>query len=124
MAIGDRILAGGIAAAAARAICGDATATGSAGGTTQANSPVLAAVHTYTTTCAAGAGWTVPSNLNAGDELTISNSQNANAMLLWPPVGGGQFNNLSANASFSVGTNKAVRIIAITPLLFNLVLSA
>lgn len=104
MATGDKILAGGIPGAAARAIVGDVLSAQTAVGATQATALAIAADNTFISTAAASTGVVLPPG-NQGDMRFIYNG-GANTVSVYPPLGG-TINNLSANTAFSVATLKS-----------------
>jgi len=123
MAIGDRILAAGIPAAAARAIVGDvATGLTGTGTSSQAASLPIGAGLNIFTTVALNSGALLPPG-NAGDELIVCNRGGANPLLVFPPVGG-QINAIAVNSSFSVAAEKPARFICLGGLNYAALLSA
>ena len=104
MAIGDKILAGGLPGAAARAIVGDVVSGQTAAGSTQATAFVLGAAITAFSTAAASTGAILPP-ANVGDRFEVYNG-GANSLTVYPPVGG-TINNLSVNTGLALATLKS-----------------
>lgn len=101
MAQRKNLVVGGISAQAAIAIQGRVASSLTAAGTTQADALALPADINQFTTVGSGAGTILPP-MSAGDSVTLYNG-GANALLVYPPVGG-LINGLSANAAYSVAT--------------------
>jgi len=103
MALRDNVVKAGVSATQAAA--GSSQGTGAtsltAAGTTQANAAILPADICKFTTVAAGSGCILPA-CNTGDAGSIYNG-GANALLIYPPVGG-QINNLAVNTAYSLAT--------------------
>lgn len=92
---------------AKQAIAGDTATAQSAAGTTQATAaPIRAGVSMFGTV-AAGAG-AVFANEGAARKVVFNGG--ANALLVYPPVGGA-INGAAANAGFSVGAGKGAMFI-------------
>lgn len=91
----------GVSAAAAAAGVGLSTTGLTATGTTQAGALVLPADVNKFTTVGASSGCIIPP-LNGGDNIVVVNS-GANALSLYPPVGG-FINALGQNAAYSIAT--------------------
>jgi hypothetical protein len=103
MALRENVVKSGVSANTATA--GGTQGTGATGltatGTTQANAFALANDVVKFTTVAAGSGIILPTS-NGGDCGSIFNG-GANALLIYPPVGG-QINNLAVNTAYSLAT--------------------
>lgn len=113
MAIAQRMAISGLSAGQIAAILGTVANTLTATGTTQATALALAADINRFTTVAASSGCIIPA-LNPGDEMVVFNG-GANALSLYPPVGGA-INAVATNGAYSVATaTPLVRIICITP---------
>lgn len=104
MAVGDKILAGGIAGPAARAIVGGVLGSQTAAGSTQATALAIVEAITAISTAAASTGVILPP-ANVGDRYTVYNG-GANSVTVYPPVGG-TINNLSANTGLALATLKS-----------------
>ena len=114
MPLTARLVVAGISAIQAQAIQGTIANTLTATGTSSqtASFPVAADINRFTTV-AANAGALLPA-MNPGDSLILFNG-GANALLVFPPVGG-QINALGTNASYSVATaTPYVEVYCITP---------
>lgn len=129
MARQQNIAALGIPPATAQAIVGrvadDLTATGS----TQGTALPLPADINRVTTAAASTGVILPPlatggtlGIRPGDEIIVINS-GANAVLVYPPVGG-TVNALSANAGFSVAAGGRAQFTTTNGLAYFAILSA
>lgn len=117
MPLSARMVAAGISAIQAQAIQGTVANTLTATGTSSqtASFPLAADVNRFTTV-AANAGALLPA-MNPGDEVIIFNG-GANALLVFPPVGG-TINALGANNSYSVATaTPLVIVVCVTPTLY------
>ena len=113
MSLQARLVASGIAAPAAAAIQGLVANNLTALGTTQANALPLPGDVNRFTTVAAGTGTVLPA-MNPGDEVIAFNG-GANALLIYPPVGG-KINGLGTNAGYSVATaTPTVFVVCIDP---------
>lgn len=91
-----------------------------AGGTTQANSPQLPRDCNVVTTCAGGAGFTLPYGVDQqpvaasnqfgvvelGDTIKVINHATGNPCLVWPATATGTIQGGGGGASFSVANNK------------------
>jgi hypothetical protein len=99
MALAARLVVAGIAAAEAQAIQGTVAPAVAAAGTTQATATALGADINFVTTVGAGSGVILPA-MNGGDSMEVYNA-GANALLLYPPVGG-QIKALGTNAGYSI----------------------
>jgi len=96
-----RMVVAGLSAVAARAIQGTVANNLTATGSTQATALALPADICKFTTVAASTGAIIPPS-NPTDSGTVYNG-GANALSLYPPVGG-TINGLSANAAYSIAT--------------------
>ena len=103
----------GIPVQVRQAFVGVQTTGFSAGGTTQANSPLIPSDFLQLSTVASGAGLLLPGGVDTpstpgpatlGDTINIVN-YGANPCLLWPQVGG-KLSNGTLNASASLAANK------------------
>lgn len=103
----SKIVGAGIAPMAAQQIAGDLQSGVTAAGTTQAGATAVYGDNVVITTAAASSGVILSGNagFGPGDDVFIAN-QGANAVLVYPPVGG-QINALGANAGFSIAAGKA-----------------
>lgn len=111
----------GISNTACGAIIGD-TATGLvATGTTQATALPLPAVNNFVATAAAATGAILLAG-SASDAITVYNG-GANALLVYPPVGG-VINSLAANTAVSIATLKSASFVYSAPLNMMSILSA
>jgi len=91
----------GVSGGAAGAIQGTVASNLTATGSTQGTALLLPADVNYFTTVAASTGAILPS-MTKGDSVILYN-KGANALSVYPPVGG-VINGLSANAAYSVAT--------------------
>jgi hypothetical protein len=108
-----KLMGGGISAVTASIISGDLQDNVTATGSTQATAVSIYADITVVTTAAASTGVIIGgASFQAGDGLIVHNL-GANAVLVYPPVGG-QINALSVNAGFSVAAGKQAFIWART----------
>lgn len=98
---GRKLVAAGLPGPAAAAITGDAANNLTATGTTQATALLLPADANRFTTVAASTGAILPP-MNAGDTVVVYNG-GANALALYPPVGG-VINQGAVNAAYTVAT--------------------
>jgi len=116
----SKLVGAGLAPLAAQQIAGDAQIGVTAAGTTQPTAQAVYGDNVQVTTCAAGAGIILSTNsaFAPGDDVFITN-QGANALLVYPPVGG-QINNLAVNAGFSIASTKStfLRCVSGTPLFY------
>ena len=104
MSLTKELVVGGIHTSTATAI-GGSVATGLSGaGATQATATAITAVTSVFTTVAASQGAILPNGVQIGDELFVRNG-GANALAVYPPVGG-TINGGAANAAFSVTAAK------------------
>lgn len=101
MALSARMVTAGFSAIQAQATQGIPANNLTATGTTQGNAFPLPADVCKFTTVAAGTGTILPA-CNGGDSGTLYNG-GANALLIYPPVGG-KINGLGTNAGYSVAT--------------------
>lgn len=116
MSLAQRLVTAGISAIQAQAIQGTVANTLTALGTTQGNALMLGADINNFTTVAAGTGAIAPA-MNPGDDIIVRNG-GANALLLYPPVGG-VINGLGANAGYSIATaTPLVFMYCVTPTLY------
>ena len=118
----NKLTAAGLTPAQSMAIQG-VTITGlTAAGTTQATAAICPGDTNVFTTVAAGSGCQL-GTLSVGDTLTILcpgdeyiiANHGANALLVYPPVGGA-INNGTVNAAISIAANTSVLFKAITTL--------
>lgn len=113
MPLQARLVTAGLSAVEAAAICGTVANSLTATGSTQATALALPADVNRFTTVAASTGAILPA-MNPGDSMVVFNG-GANALSLYPPVGG-IINGLSANAAYSVAAaTPTVEIICVTP---------
>jgi hypothetical protein len=112
MSLQSRLVAAGLSAIQAQAIQGTAADGLTATGAVQATAFPLAADVNHFTTTAAGTGCIIPA-ANPGDSGTIQNG-GANALLVYPPVGG-KMNNLGTNAGYSMAANTAADWYCVSP---------
>lgn len=104
MARARDIIGGGIPAGSAKAMQGTQNTSVSAAGTTQSDATALEASDNIVSTVAASSGVIVP-NTDIGDSMFVYNS-GANPLKVYPPSAGSQkFNQLAANAAFTLQTN-------------------
>lgn len=103
MAFVQALMAFGAPASMAQAIVGDVADGLTAVGTTQANALQLSAANNVVTTAAASTGVRLPA-MSVGDAVEVANL-GANALLVYPPVGG-TIQGGAANAGFSVPAGK------------------
>jgi len=113
---------GGLTRSQAEALLNDIATGLTAAGTTQADALALAKVTNVFGTVAAGSGARLESNLEIGDETRVVNL-GANALLVYPPVGG-SIQTGAANAGFSVGAGKSATFKKVSATLFVSDLSA
>src|SRR5258708_3672585 len=113
MGFAKNIMGAGVPAAAAAAdtIASVATAL-AATGTTQATALSLTADANFVSTVGASSGVIVYNGV-IGDSCFIVNDAGANALTVYPPVGG-KFNSLATNTGFSLAANTPVWVIKIT----------
>ena len=105
---GKSLVAAGISGLAAAAITGNAANNLTAAGTTQATALLLPSDVNRFTTVAASSGTILPP-MNAGDWTVIYNG-GANALAVYPPVGG-VINQGATNAAYSVTTTNRTAIV-------------
>lgn len=105
---GRKLVTAGIPGPAANAITGDVANSLTATGSTQATALQLQADINRFTTVAASTGAILPS-MNPGDSCVVFNG-GANALLVYPPVGG-TINALAANAGYSVSTTNRTAVV-------------
>jgi hypothetical protein len=91
-------------------------------GSTQATALSISADVNFISTVAAGSG-VVLYNGVIGDSVFIMNDAGANALTVYPPVGG-KVNNLATNAGFSLAANTPVWCIKVTATRWFAMLSA
>lgn len=114
MSLQARIVASGLSAINAQAIQGTVAVGLTAAGTVQANALPLGADVNQFTTVGAGTGAILPA-MNPGDEIVLTIAGVANALLLYPPVGG-KINALGVNAGYSIAVaTPTVFVICISP---------
>lgn len=106
-----KIIGAGIPPATAAQISGDCQDNVTAAGTTQATATAIYGDTVVVTTAAASTGvvFTGPP-FYTGDDCIVCNL-GANALLVYPPVGG-QINALAVNAGFSIGAGKSAFFVA------------
>ena len=122
MTIQARLVVSGSSAAQAVANVGTVADQLTATGTTQGTAYVCGADYNRFTTVASGSGAILPS-LNPGDYVTVINA-GANALKLYPPVGG-QINGLGANNAYSIATTTGFcEVCCINPLQYHALQSA
>lgn len=113
MALAARLSAAGFSAVQAQAVEGTVANTLTATGTTQAAALALAGDINRFTTVGANSGAILPA-MNGGDRMTVFNG-GANALSLYPPVGG-QINAVGANTAYSIATATPMcLIVCVTP---------
>lgn len=113
MALSARLSAAGFSAVQAQAVEGTVANTLTATGTTQATALALAADINRFTTVGANSGAILPA-MNGGDRITVFNG-GANALSLYPPVGG-QINAVGTNTAYSIATATPMcLIVCVTP---------
>jgi hypothetical protein len=116
MALAQRLVVTGLSAIQAQAIQGTSSKGLTATGTVQGNAFALPADVNKFGTVGAGSGAILPA-MNGGDEITVFNG-GANALLIYPPVGG-IINGLSANTAYSVATaTPTCFIVCVDPLTY------
>lgn len=104
MARARDMMGGGLSAGQATAINGTQATSVSAAGTLQTDATALVASDSIVSTVGSGAGVIVP-NTDVGDSMWIYNA-GANGLKVYPPASGSQkFNQLSANAAFTLAVN-------------------
>lgn len=101
MSAASRLTIAGLSAINAQAIQGTVANNLTATGSTQITALALPADICKITTAAASTGVIIPAS-NPGDGGTVFNG-GANALLLYPPVGG-KINALGTNAGYSIAT--------------------
>lgn len=105
MAFVTRIMAAGIPALAANAICGDQSSALTAVGTTKATALQLSNQCNYVSICSSGKGVALPP-MNQGDDVEVYNN-GANNLLIYTTVGvADTITNLSANGGFTLSVQK------------------
>jgi len=123
MGFAKNIMGAGVAAAAAAADTVSSVATAlTAAGTTQATALSITADVNFVSTVGASSGVIVYNGV-IGDSVFIMNDAGANALTVYPPVGG-KFNNLATNAGFSLAANTPVWCIKLTATRWFALLSA
>lgn len=123
MGFAKNIMGAGVAAAAAAADTISSVATAlTATGTTQATALSITADVNFVSTVGASSGVIVYNGV-IGDSTFIMNDAGANALTVYPPVGG-KFNNLATNAGFSLPVNTPVWCIKLTATRWFALLSA
>lgn len=100
MTVARNLLGTGLSGLAAQAIVGVTSGALTATGTVQGDAYVMSSDMNVFTTVASGTGAILPTGANC-DRYTVVNS-GANALLVYPPVGG-TVGGLSANTGYSVG---------------------
>lgn len=104
-----KIVGAGIAPLAAAMIAGDLQTGVTAAGTTQATATVAYGDNIIVTTCPANAGIVLSGPaFGPGDEVMVSN-QGANALAVYPPVGGA-INGQAANTAVFVNPGQALTL--------------
>lgn len=104
MALAREMMGGGLSAGQAKAINGGQNLTVSAAGSTIADATALKAGHNVITTCASGAGVTLPSG-EIGDEVFVWNGTGTNALAVYPDVSGNTINQLAAGVATLLSPN-------------------
>ncbi len=121
--IQSQAMGGGLSGVAAQGVAGGVSDALVAAGTTQATALLLKLnTNHFFATVGSGAGTVLPSNMNPGDSMVIFNG-GANALLLYPPLGG-TINILSANTSYSIATILSAVVVCVNPLKFIAMLGA
>jgi hypothetical protein len=113
-------IGGALPRTSAMAITGDVATGLTAAGSTQATALALTAVNSVVSTAAAGTGVILEANLEVGDTTRVTNL-GANALLVYPPVGGA-IQAGAANAGFSVATGKSAEFRKVTGTLFTAII--
>lgn len=116
------MLASGLSPGAASAITGDVSTTNPAGNS-QATAQALLTVNTYTATVAAGSGYILPATADVGDAFLVENDDSADAVLVYPHVGG-EVGTGATNAGFSVAAGKTALFTRMTRAHWSVLLSA
>lgn len=116
-----KLATSGLSAVASLSINGDVAVGLVAAGSTQATAASLPAANNFVATTAASTGVILPPS-NGGDEVFVFNG-GANALLVYPPVGGG-INGGSTNAAVSVPTLKAIYFVVASATQIGALLSA
>lgn len=119
MATTDKLAATGLWNESAKAVTGDMATGLTAAGTTQATALVLVADHNKIGTAAASSG----ALLRKISGMQSVYNGGANAVAVYPPVGG-TINSGAANAAFSVAATKSAVFISANGVDFVAVLSA
>lgn len=122
MAVVSRIMAAGLAPLAAVNIVGDFTGSLAALGSSQGTALLLSSAVNNVTTTTASTGVQLPGNVAVGDCIEVSN-QGASTLSVYGQTGdaiqGG-----SANAAFSVATNKSAIFRRVSSTAWTAILSA
>lgn len=121
MAIVQRIMASGIAPLAASNIQGDLSTGLTATGSTQGTALLLSNILNYVSTTAASTGAQLPA-CNPGDSVYVHNA-GANTLSVYGQTGEA-IQSGSANAAFSVATNKGAWFFKVSSTLWGAILSA
>lgn len=123
MAFAKNVMGLGVSAAEAAGQLVAAVATGlTSAGTTQATALSITADVNFVSTVAASSG-VILYNGQIGDSCFVMNDAGANALTVYPPVGG-KFNNLSTNSGFTLAANTPVWCVKVTATRWFAMLSA
>lgn len=123
MGYAKNIMGAGIPAAAAAADTVSSVATGlTATGTTQGTALAISADVNFVSTVGANSG-VILYNGVIGDSVFVMNDGGANALTVYPPVGG-KVNNLATNAGFTLAANTPVVCFKVTATRWFAILSA
>lgn len=106
-----KIIGAGMPAGTALQISGDCQDNVTAAGSTQATATPVSGDTVVVTTTAASTGVILSGpSFSSGDDCIVCNL-GANALLVYPPLGG-QINALAVNAGFSIATGKSAVFVA------------
>jgi hypothetical protein len=122
MALSKRMMAVGMPAQQALAANGQVLTGQTATGSTQATAFAISTDITTFTTVAASTGCIVPADAVPGDNIEICNF-GANALSVYPPVGG-TMHNQSVNTASSVAAGKSATLLCIAALTWYIQVSA